>query len=459
MPSQDQLEIIVTDISEREWTIEVEQTALCQLTITNGGGSPATFIVSVTGVDESWLSLSPPRVDLAAGEQTLVMITITPPRQPTSYAGMYHLAIMVTSPHYPDQYSQQAATLIIKPYDEFAVGALSPKQQSLSNRQRSGQLIIPIINKSNHEATFQLTGADETASCHFEFHLPGEAASLASPAELRLSSGEMVTVPVRVTPPPHSLIGLSRRVYPFTITTTIQAGRQASRSVLGRLESPPLIGPWLTSLITVCLAILMVFMVQSIMTYFQSRQAGPDEAVTSDQTGQATPVLIIGELGLPTEATQTAAAANSEMTYEEMFQEIAPQYELEWRLLAELAYQESRMDPLAIGKDNDMGLMQIIPTTWNEWAPKVGVSDPFDPYSNILVAAAYLAYLRDYSQTKGYSEKYWMLIGYNWGPDNLRQLFEDNGGWNEVPERQRRYALDILQATSEASARWKENPP
>jgi soluble lytic murein transglycosylase-like protein len=126
---------------------------------------------------------------------------------------------------------------------------------------------------------------------------------------------------------------------------------------------------------------------------------------------------------------------------------VALQYGLDWRMLAELAYRESRMNPFAVGRDNDMGLMQIVPSTWNEWAPKVGVSDPFDPYSNVLVAGAYLAYLRSYCQARGYQETQWMLVGYNWGPDNLGKLFESEGDWEQVPEKQRYYALNIVSGT------------
>ena len=145
------------------------------------------------------------------------------------------------------------------------------------------------------------------------------------------------------------------------------------------------------------------------------------------------------------------------MSYEEIFKEIAPQYGLDWRLLAEIAYQESRMDRFALGKDNDMGLMQIIPSTWSEWAPKVGVSDPYDPYSNVLVAAAYLAYIRDYARSRGYTEEYWMLVGYNWGPNNLSELFDYKQV--QIPDRQDRYATDILRAVSAGSARWQAYSP
>ncbi len=454
--------IIVTEISECCWTIDVEQTAHCRLTLTNGGSRPATFMVGVVGLEKSWIAISPPQARLNPNEQSLITIAVTPPRQPTSQAGLHHLSIVVTSPDQPDQYSRQEATLVIKPYYEFAVGELSPKQQLLSKREQFGQLVIPLVNKGNDKTVFRLTGTDEAGVCHFEFQPPGEVASLAMQTELSLSPGETISVPVRITPPSRSLIGL-KRAYFFTITTTMLAEQHKSRSVLGRLESPALIGPWLTTLITICLAALLAFVIQSSVVYFQakSRLAETDQTGTSDQVSpdSVTGDFIVGKAAPSAESSEDDPAAKSEMTYEEIFQEIAPQYGLDWRLMAELAYQESRMNPLAVGKDSDMGLMQIIPSTWNEWAPKVGVTDPFDPYSNTLVAAAYLAYIRDYNRVRGHPEDYWLLIGYNWGPNNLRQLFENNGGFAEAPETQRRYALTILQARANASARWQENSP
>jgi len=161
---------------------------------------------------------------------------------------------------------------------------------------------------------------------------------------------------------------------------------------------------------------------------------------------------LTGEKGLGVSPT----TESGKTTYEGMFREIGPRYNLDWRLLAQLAYQESRLTPLAVGKKNEKGLMQIMPATWEEWAAKVGVSDPFDPYSNVLVAAAYLAFLREYFGEKGYPEDHWMLVAYNWGPDNLRQLLENGGDWNRVPEKRRRYALDILQSAAEMPPGWEE---
>jgi soluble lytic murein transglycosylase-like protein len=151
-----------------------------------------------------------------------------------------------------------------------------------------------------------------------------------------------------------------------------------------------------------------------------------------------------------------AGEIGQEITYEVMFQEIAAIYDLDWRLLALHAYRESSLEPQAQGAANDMGLMQIIPSTWAEWAPRVGVTDPYDPYSNVLVGAAYLAYWRDYFEAKGYADRQWMLLAYNWGPYNLDQFLASGGDWNQIPEPQRLYVLDILQNNPAASFTWTE---
>ena len=143
------------------------------------------------------------------------------------------------------------------------------------------------------------------------------------------------------------------------------------------------------------------------------------------------------------------------ITYEAMFREIGQKYNLDWRILACQAYYESEFDPYAVGVNHDAGLMQILPGTWEEWAPRVGVTDPHDPYSNVLVAAAYLAFLRDYFAERDYPGEHWMLVAYNWGPYNLQQFLDNGGRWTDVPEARRRYASNILRSASDAPPGWE----
>ena len=149
------------------------------------------------------------------------------------------------------------------------------------------------------------------------------------------------------------------------------------------------------------------------------------------------------------------------MDIEDIFATVAAEYHLDKHQLAEQGWRESRWDPLAVGQADDMGIMQIVPATWNEWAPKVGVYDPFDPESNVRVAAAYLTYLRSFlAEQVRVRGDHWLLVAYNWGPGNVRQLVEAGQGWDQVPSVRQDYALSILlgaEARALAAAEQRAN--
>ncbi len=147
----------------------------------------------------------------------------------------------------------------------------------------------------------------------------------------------------------------------------------------------------------------------------------------------------------------------SDLTYQAMFQHVGAQYNMNWRLLASIAYSESSLNPTAVGKDGEQGLMQILPSTWDEFAPRVGVSDPFDPVSNVQVGTAYLAYLRERLIKKGYPEEYWALVAYNWGPNNLARLLQADGNWGGIPIIRQDYAYKIIEQITESNNEWLEN--
>jgi soluble lytic murein transglycosylase-like protein len=156
------------------------------------------------------------------------------------------------------------------------------------------------------------------------------------------------------------------------------------------------------------------------------------------------PPILLPVTEAPDEVTPIAVPTPS--TFRDLFQEVGEAYGIDWRLLAALAFHESSLNPGAVGRDGDMGLMQILPGTWGEFAPPVAAVDPFDPRSNVEVAAGYLLYLQDYLDQLGHGEIYWVLAAYNWGPDNVRKLISRGGAWEETPARTRRYVADILQS-------------
>jgi soluble lytic murein transglycosylase-like protein len=151
------------------------------------------------------------------------------------------------------------------------------------------------------------------------------------------------------------------------------------------------------------------------------------------------------DLGSITPAAAPQTTGNSGgMTYSQMFQEIGLRYDLDWRLLAALAYVESGFDVMALSSAGAMGLMQVLPETWREWAPVVDAADPFDAYASTLVAATYLDYLRTQLAQDGRIEPQWMLVAYNWGPDRLQEFLAAGNAWESLPEARRQYANDVL---------------
>ncbi|MCL4295500.1 MAG: FHA domain-containing protein [Anaerolineae bacterium] len=252
-------EIIIAELSGREWTINVDQSVTFQVNLINGGDIVANFVIGVEGLDENWVVVSPPYVNLNEGERVTVTIALSAPRVPSSRAGAHHFAVVVTSPNYPRRFSQRGATLVINPYYEFAVNELDPKQQTISWFQRSGHSRVTINNRGNSDTFFRLEGMNDERACSFEFQVPGETVGLAQQAELRLMPEETASIPVRITPYSRRLVGLRKRTYAYTITTTAISGQQTPRSLLGQLKTKPLLGPLPLALLGLLLVALIVY--------------------------------------------------------------------------------------------------------------------------------------------------------------------------------------------------------
>ena len=128
-------------------------------------------------------------------------------------------------------------------------------------------------------------------------------------------------------------------------------------------------------------------------------------------------------------------------TYDHLFVRYAPIANVDWRLLAAIAYQESCFDPQARSWAGACGLMQLMPTT----AAVYGLEESkiFDPELNVETAAKAINQLtmlfRDVPDT--YERMNFVLASYNGGPNHVRDamaLTEKYGGdpyrWEEVSE-------------------------
>lgn len=275
-------DMILTELSEQEFTLDVEQTAMLQVSIANGGAIVAMFQVSVEGLDPDWVTILPAQVNLNEGQRSTVTVAITPPRLPSSRAGAHAFSVAVTSPNYPNRVSRRGATLTINPYYDYAVGELSPRQQTVPWSKPNGQAALPISNKGNSVQSIRLEGMDDERACRFEFYVPGEETGLVGQAEMRLAPEETATIPVGITPLSRSLVSLRKRTYSYTITTTLMGAAQAPRMALGQLKSAPLFGPWLLLLLALGLAVLiaLIFRPRIITFGAEPRMVKAGEEVT-----------------------------------------------------------------------------------------------------------------------------------------------------------------------------------
>lgn len=133
--------------------------------------------------------------------------------------------------------------------------------------------------------------------------------------------------------------------------------------------------------------------------------------------------------------------------YEALIKKIANEYQMDWHLLAAMAYQESHWNPQATSPTGVRGMMMLTRAT----ARELGVDNRLDVVQSLRGGARYLKNIkRRLSNNIREPDRTWMaLAAYNIGLGHLedaRRLTESQGGdpnlWPDVMER-----LPLLQKT------------
>jgi membrane-bound lytic murein transglycosylase F len=126
--------------------------------------------------------------------------------------------------------------------------------------------------------------------------------------------------------------------------------------------------------------------------------------------------------------------------YLDQIKQIANEYQMDWHLLAAIAYQESRWDPLAISPTGVRGMMMLTEST----AREMGVDNRLDVIQSLRGGARYLKNInRSLPKSILEPDRTWMALAvYNIGMAHLqdaRALTERQGGnpdlWQDVMER------------------------
>ena len=115
--------------------------------------------------------------------------------------------------------------------------------------------------------------------------------------------------------------------------------------------------------------------------------------------------------------------------YHSIVTKYAKQYSVPEELVFAIIKVESNFDPSVVSSAGAMGLMQMLPSTYEWLTTKLGDNyskdDLYDPETNIRYGTYYLQYL--YSRF-GTWEK--AIIAYNWGEGNFSE-FLNNEGYTE----------------------------
>jgi membrane-bound lytic murein transglycosylase F len=499
-------DLIVLTVANRSAAIAPGETGTISASLLNNGDHPLVFEVTAGGeVAPAWFPDLPLRVPLQPGERQVFTLHIAPPFDTQARAGDYAFAIAAASTAQPERSSRAVCALTIEPYTDFRLGILQPDRVTTTWWTPSAQTRLPITNLSNHDASFKIVGADAERACVFEFETPDDIYAQAGQATFALGPGERSSVGITILSRRQPAVGYASPESPFRIAVQMVSddGQDRRQIVEGRVVSAALIGPWqMAVLAVIAVAVLATIMLTGAAMLLALRPgesqpvvaptappapafalvlsmdapvptreplvpipageeaapmmraapalvAGPEQGelpvVQADQVTAPGETIVEPQLA-PIRPTPIAVVPSSAgaMTYAQMFQQIAARYDLNWQIVAAQGYVESGFDSTAIGRQGSLGLMQIHPNTWQEWAPLVDVSDPFDTYGNVLVAAIYLDYLRATLGKQGRPQTEWMLAAYNWGPDKVLGLLASGGEWTDLPVEVQQYATDVL---------------
>jgi len=112
--------------------------------------------------------------------------------------------------------------------------------------------------------------------------------------------------------------------------------------------------------------------------------------------------------------------------YQKLYEEAAEKYNLDWRLLAAMGYQESHWNPRAVSPTGVRGIMMLTLET----AAHLGIKNRLDPKSSIFGGAKYLAQIRKRlpEEIKEPDRTWFALAAYNVGyyhVDDARILAEN----------------------------------
>jgi soluble lytic murein transglycosylase-like protein len=131
-------------------------------------------------------------------------------------------------------------------------------------------------------------------------------------------------------------------------------------------------------------------------------------------------VALIGTPGVAASAQATPATTQAASDpYAGHVAEAAQRFGIPAAWICAIMRIESRGDQRAVSPKGALGLMQLMPDTWDALRARYGLGrDPFDPHDNILAGAAFLRQMHDRYGSPGF------LAAYNAGPGRYEDYLD-----------------------------------
>ncbi|WP_422005850.1 lytic transglycosylase domain-containing protein [Pyruvatibacter mobilis] len=159
-------------------------------------------------------------------------------------------------------------------------------------------------------------------------------------------------------------------------------------------------------------------------------------------------VVVSHAVSAETASSRTEQGGNSYAAY---IAEAAQRFGVPAHWILAVMRRESAGNVRAVSERGAMGLLQIMPDTWDELRARYSLGrDPFNPRDNILAGAAYLRELHDRFGSPGF------LAAYNAGPTRYAEHLATG---RPLPRETRDYvaALTPLLAASVAAERREQS--
>lgn len=198
-----------------------------ELAITNTGKVRRRFSVMVTGIQERWVRVNRPELEIDPNETAYVLINVKPSRHPNNTPSEYNVGIEVTPLDEPEMKVVAPLRVAIRGYGGLGV-ALGSRQLEIGDTLR-----LYLHNQGNETVTLKISGKSPDNA--LRFMLPDDL--------VKLNAGQRLQITGDIRPKTRPLTG-NPSEHPFHILIHAQTPAAYLLPLSGKLSVKPMLPVW-----------------------------------------------------------------------------------------------------------------------------------------------------------------------------------------------------------------------